>query len=81
MEAGFVGEQDRRIQVIEDGDVDLAGAAAFGIDDESGGGGVALGEIAGENIEPVALGGRAGGGGVFEKSTDGELASICSWTE
>ncbi len=50
-------EQGRRIEVVEDGDVDLAGAAAGGVDHEGGGGAVAPGEIAIEELEPVLLGG------------------------
>ena len=57
VESGGVREQGRRIEVVEDGDVDLAGAAAGGIDDEGGGGSVTLGEIAIEKLEPVMFGG------------------------
>ena len=68
-----MGEQERGVQVVVNGDVDLAGAAALGVDDESGGGSVALGKIAVKEIEPVLLSGGAGGGGVFEEIADGEL--------
>jgi len=68
-----VREQERGIEVIEDCDVDLAGAAAGGIDYEGWGGSVAAGEIAVEELEPVVLGGGSGGGGVLEQAADGEL--------
>ncbi len=42
-------------------------------DDEGGGGSVALGEIAGEEVEPEVFGGGAVGGGVFEDGADGEV--------
>lgn len=73
VETGFVWEQERGVEIVEDNDVDLAGAAAFGIDDEAGGGRVALREIAAENVEPDLLGGGAGGNGVFDVSADGHL--------
>ena len=73
VESRGVREQRRRIEVVEDGDVDLAGAAAGGVDYEGGGGSVALGEIAIEKLEPVMLGGGSGGGSVFEEAADGEL--------
>jgi hypothetical protein len=56
VESGGVREQRRRVEVVEDGDIDLAGAAAGGIDYESGSGTVTLGEIAIEKLEPVMLG-------------------------
>ncbi len=59
--------------MIENGDVDLARAAAVGIDDEGGGGAVALGEIAVEEAEPVMLGGGAGGRGMLKETADGEI--------
>ena len=71
--AGGVREQGRRIEVVEDGNVDLARAAAVAIDDERGGGAVAVGEIAFEEAGPVKLGGGAGGGGVLEEAADGEI--------
>lgn len=66
-------EEERRVEIVEDGDVDLAGARAVGIDDEGGGGTVTLGEIAVEEIEPVVFGCGSGGGGVLEEAADGEL--------
>ena len=57
----------------EDGDVDLAGTAAVGINDEGGGGSVAAGEVAFEEIDPVMLGGGAGGCGVLEEAADGKI--------
>jgi hypothetical protein len=72
-DSGVVREQERRIEVIKDRDVDLARAAAGGIDDESGSGAVAAGQIAAEELEPVVLGGGSGGGGVLEQAADGEL--------
>jgi hypothetical protein len=38
VQAGVVRKERRRIEVVEDGDVDLAGPAAVGIYDEGGGG-------------------------------------------
>ena len=61
------------MELVEDGDVDLAGAAAGGVDDEGGGGAVGFGEIAVEHFEPVMFGGGSGGGGVLEEAADGEL--------
>jgi hypothetical protein len=46
MESRGMREQRRRIEVVEDGNVDLAGAMAGGVDYEGGGGSVTLGEIA-----------------------------------
>jgi len=46
VDSGGVGEEQGGMELVEDGDVDLAGAAAGGIDDEGGGGAVGLGEIA-----------------------------------
>ena len=73
VDSGGVREQGRSIEVVEDGDVDLAGAAAGGVDDEGGRGSVPLGEVAIEKLEPVMFGGGSGGGSVFEEATDGEL--------
>ena len=71
--SGGVGEEQRGMELVEDGDVDLAGAAAVGVDDEGGGGSVAVREIAVEQVEPVVFGGGSGGGGVFEEAADGEV--------
>ncbi|MEO8050964.1 MAG: hypothetical protein ABI833_11160 [Acidobacteriota bacterium] len=68
-----VGEEDGRVELVEDGDVDLAGAAAVAIDDKGRGGAVGLREIAIEHFEPVMFGGGSGSGGVFEGASDGEL--------
>ena len=73
VESGFMRKERRRVEVVEDGDVDLAGTAAVGIDDESGSGSVAAGEVAFEEIDPVMLGGGAGGGGMLEEAADGEI--------
>ena len=73
VQAGFVGEQRRRIKVVENGEVDLAGAVAVAIDDEGRGAAVALGKIAIEQFDPVLFGGGAGGRGVLEHAADGEL--------
>jgi len=73
LEAGGVGEQEGRVEIVVDGDVDLAGAVAVGIDDESAGGAVAVGEIAVEEREPVVLGDGAGSGGVVEEFAGGEV--------
>ena len=40
VDSGGVGEEQGGIELVEDGDVDLAGAAAGGIDDEGGRGAV-----------------------------------------
>lgn len=66
VDAGGVREEGRGGEVVEDGDVDLAGAGAGGVDDEGGGGSVAGGEELGEEFDPDLLGGGAVGGGVFE---------------
>jgi hypothetical protein len=73
VEAGGVREEKRRIKIVENGDIDLTGAAALRVDDKSGRGAVALGEIAVKQFEPVMFGGGSGGGGVLEKAADGEL--------
>ena len=71
--AGVVMKEQRGIEMVVDGDVDLAAAAAVGVDDEGAGGSVALGEIAVEEVDPVALGGGSAGGGVFEDFAGGEV--------
>jgi hypothetical protein len=38
-------KERRRVEVVEDGDIDLAGTAAVGVDDESGSGSVAAGKV------------------------------------
>src|ERR1700683_2336417 len=43
VKAGGVRKQERRVEIVEDGDIDLAGAAAERIDDEGGGGPGTLG--------------------------------------
>ena len=73
VESGGMRKERRRIEVVEDGDVDLAGAVAGGVDYKGGGGSVTLGEIAIEKLEPVMLGGCSGGGCVLKESADGEL--------
>jgi hypothetical protein len=71
VDAGRVRKHGRCIEVVEDGDVDLAGAAAGGVDYECGRGAVSLGQVAIEKLEPVMLGSGSGAGGVFEEATDG----------
>ena len=71
--AGIVVKEQRRIEVIVDGDVDLSAAMAAGIDDESAGGAVALGQIAIEQVEPVLFGGGSAGSGVLEDLARGEI--------
>jgi hypothetical protein len=71
--AGGVREELGRGEVVEDGEVDLAGAAAVAIDDEDGGGAVALGQVTLEELEPMAFGGGALRRAVFEELADGEL--------
>ncbi len=73
VKAGGVREQQRRVEIIEDGDIDLAGAAAERVDDEGGRGSVTLGEIAIEQCEPMIFGGGSGGGGMLEEAADSEL--------
>ena len=73
VDSGGVGEEWWGEDVVVDGVVDLAGAAAGGIDDEGGGCSVALGEVVGEEFDPEVFGGGAVGGGVFEDATDGEI--------
>ncbi len=73
MVACGVGKEQGRVEVVEDGEVDLLGALASGVDDEGGGGGEALGEIAGEEVAPKLFGGVARSGGVFEGAADGEV--------
>jgi len=73
MESSRMREEWWRIEIVEDGDIDLAGAAAGGVDNEGGGGSVALGQVAIEKLEPVMFGGSSGSGGVFEEAADGEL--------
>jgi hypothetical protein len=46
VESGGIGKQERRVEVVVYGDVDLAAAPAIGVDDESAGSPIALGEIA-----------------------------------
>jgi hypothetical protein len=71
VDSGGVGEEQGGMELVEDGDVDLAGAAAGGIDDECGGGAVGLGEIAVKHFQPEVFGGGSGGGGVFEEAAYG----------
>jgi len=71
VDSGGVGEEQGGMELVEDGDVDLAGAAAGGIDDEGGGGAVGLGEIAVKHFQPEVFGGGSGGGGVFEEAAYG----------
>src|SRR6185437_3659834 len=73
MDSGGVGEEQGGIELVKDGEVDLAGAAAEGIDDEGGGGALGFGEIAAKHFEPVTFGGGSGGGGVLEGVADGKL--------
>ena len=65
MQGGGVGEKRWSEEMVVDGDVDLAGAVAFGIIDKTGGGTVAGGEMSVEEIDPVLLDCSAGGRGVF----------------
>ncbi|HEY4360761.1 MAG TPA: hypothetical protein VGN17_07330 [Bryobacteraceae bacterium] len=71
--AGGVREERGRAEGVEDGEVDLAGAAAVAVDDEDGVGSVALGQVAGEELAPVVFGGGSLRGTVFEELVDGEL--------
>jgi hypothetical protein len=73
VKSGGVRKQERRVEIIEDGDIDLTRAAAERVDDEGGRGSVTLGEIAIKQFEPVMFGSGAGRGGVFEEAADGEL--------
>lgn len=68
VETGGVREQERGIEVVEDGEVDLARAAAGGIDDERGGDAVTAGQIALKQIQPLLFGGGSGGRGVLEEA-------------
>ena len=71
--SGGVGEERGRAEVVEDGEVDLAGAVAVAVDDEDGVGSVTLGQVAGEELVPLAFGGGSLRGAVFEELADGEL--------
>lgn len=73
VETGVVREQRRGIEVVKNGDIDLTGSMAVGIDDECGGGPVALGKMALEESQPVLLGGGPGCGGMLEHTSYGEL--------
>ncbi len=73
MESGFVREQRRRVEVVEDRNINLPGAAAVGIDDEGGSGSVAAGKVTLEEIDPVMLRGCAGGRGMLEETADREI--------
>src|ERR1700690_87958 len=73
VESGGGGGQEGGGGGVVDGDVDLAGAAAVGIDDEGAGGAVAVGKIAVQKTEPMLLGDGAGGGGMFKKLSGGEV--------
>ena len=57
MGAGFVGEQGSGGEVVVDGEVDLAGAVSFRVDDEGGGGVEAFGEVGVEEVGPEEFGG------------------------
>lgn len=61
------------MQFVVDGNVDLAGAAACGVDDEGGRGAIAAGEILVEEVEPLMLGCGAVGGSMLEQSAGSEL--------
>ena len=71
--AGGVREEQGRGVVVEDGEIDLAGALASGVDDEDGGGGEAFGEVAIEEVAPDLLSRVASGGAVFEGLGDSEI--------
>lgn len=73
VQARGMWEQQGRIEIVKDGDVDLAAAAAIGVDYEGGGGAVALGEIAVKEVDPMLFGGGAVGSGMFEDSAGGEV--------
>ncbi len=60
-------EQERRVEAVVDGDVDLAAAAAGGVEDEGARGAVALRQVLVKQIDPLLLGGDAFGDGVFEE--------------
>ena len=72
-EAGFIGEDERRIEAVVDSDVDLTAAAAVGIDNKGTGGAVALGKVGVEEFEPVGFAGGAASAGVFEGAADLEV--------
>jgi hypothetical protein len=78
VEAGGVREEEWGVEAVVDGDVDLAAAAAVGVDDKGAGGAVTLGEIACEEVEPVLLGDGAAGGGLLEELAGGEVGEHLS---
>src|ERR1043166_108963 len=70
---GVVVEEQRGVEKIVNGDINLAAAVAIGVQDEGAGGAVSLGQIAVEKIDPVLLGGSAAGGGMLEDVAGGEI--------
>ena len=71
--AGVVVKEQGGIEVVVDGDVDLAAAGAVGVDNEGAGGAVALGQVVVEEVEPVLLGGGAAGGGMLKDLAGREI--------
>ena len=79
-------EQERGVKIVEDGEVDLAGAASGGIDDEGGGDAVAGGKIPLKQtillnkphnglapVRPLLFRSRAAGRGVLKEAAEAEL--------
>jgi len=72
MYAGIVREDQRRIQVVIDRDIDLAAAASIGIHDERRRCTIALWEITVEQIDPTLLTRGSAGAGMLERFSDRE---------
>jgi hypothetical protein len=60
-------EYQRGVEPVEDGNVDLAAAPAVGVHDEGAGDLIALRQVAGEQVDPMAFGYRAAGAGLLEQ--------------
>ena len=68
--AGVEGEDERGVEAVVDGDVDLAAAVAGGVHDEGTGGAVALGQVTVEEPQPAELAGGSAGAGMLQRAAD-----------
>ncbi len=66
-------KEQRGIEMIVDGNIDLAAAAAIGVYNEGAGGAVALREVAVKKVNPAALGGGSASGRMLEDRAGGKV--------
>src|SRR5690349_10127637 len=78
VQAGIVWEDERRLQIVIDRDIDLTAAAAVGVDYKRRRSAVALREIAVEQADPALLAGGSACAGCSNASRPrGRRASAC----